>query len=87
MADVYSDRWLRPEEWKEKFNIDLVPMPLIVVNKKDRVRWREDNGNLTDFSVSIAWEALRDVKVEVDWYRVVWFSQCIPRHAFLFGSL
>ncbi|GKF79718.1 putative reverse transcriptase domain-containing protein [Tanacetum coccineum] len=29
-----------------------------------------------------AWEALRPRGVEVSWYRVVWFSHYIPRHAF-----
>nr|GEX07851.1 reverse transcriptase domain-containing protein [Tanacetum cinerariifolium] len=29
-----------------------------------------------------AWEALRPRGVEDSWYRVVWFSHCIPRHAF-----
>ncbi|GKA26873.1 hypothetical protein Tco_0712982 [Tanacetum coccineum] len=29
-----------------------------------------------------AWEALRPRGTEVNWYRIVWFNHCIPRHAF-----
>ncbi|GJY40955.1 hypothetical protein Tco_0428225 [Tanacetum coccineum] len=29
-----------------------------------------------------AWESLRPRGIEVPWYSIVWFSHCIPRHAF-----
>ncbi|GKB05063.1 reverse transcriptase domain, reverse transcriptase zinc-binding domain protein [Tanacetum coccineum] len=34
------------------------------------------------FSVKCAWEALRSRGHEVTWYSTIWFSNCIPRHAF-----
>ncbi|GJX73150.1 reverse transcriptase domain, reverse transcriptase zinc-binding domain protein [Tanacetum coccineum] len=33
-------------------------------------------------TIGASWEAFRPRGVEVSWYRVVWFSHCIPRHAF-----
>ncbi|GJU44801.1 RNA-directed DNA polymerase, eukaryota, reverse transcriptase zinc-binding domain protein [Tanacetum coccineum] len=44
--------------------------------------WRDSNGLLSCFSIGDAWEALRLRGIEVSWYRIVWFSHCIPRHAF-----
>ncbi|GJZ88898.1 putative reverse transcriptase domain, reverse transcriptase zinc-binding domain protein [Tanacetum coccineum] len=40
------------------------------------------NGNLRPFSVDSAWDSLRSRADVVDWFHVVWFPQCIPRHAF-----
>ncbi|GKD61738.1 lupus La protein [Tanacetum coccineum] len=40
-------------------------------------------GNLLKFSVAQAWQAIRPRAPEVEWFDVVWFLQCIPRHAFL----
>nr|XP_043625571.1 uncharacterized protein LOC122596997 [Erigeron canadensis] len=37
----------------------------------------------TDASTSIVWNSLRRVEPRVDWAEAVWFSHCIPRHAFM----
>ncbi|GJT56116.1 putative reverse transcriptase domain-containing protein [Tanacetum coccineum] len=55
---------------------------LVLNDTEDCIRWRDGNGNVTSFSVKCAWEALRPRGVEVPWYSIVWFSHCIPRHAF-----
>ena len=44
--------------------------------------WRDRNGNLTEYSVKCAWEALRPRGLDVSWCDIVWFSHGIPRHAF-----
>nr|GFA15751.1 putative reverse transcriptase domain, reverse transcriptase zinc-binding domain protein [Tanacetum cinerariifolium] len=45
--------------------------------------WQCDsNGNMGEFSVKLAWEALRPRGEEVLWYNTIWFSHGIPRHAF-----
>nr|GEZ40144.1 hypothetical protein [Tanacetum cinerariifolium] len=48
----------------------------------DKRQWRDRSGNVMDFSVAKAWEAIRDHGNQVEWYRIVWFSHNIPRHAF-----
>nr|XP_043619767.1 uncharacterized protein LOC122591571 [Erigeron canadensis] len=43
----------------------------------------EDNsGSILPFPVSQVWEAIRPRDVIVTSYHVVWFNQCIPKHAF-----
>ncbi|GJX33496.1 retrotransposon protein, putative, ty1-copia subclass [Tanacetum coccineum] len=34
------------------------------------------------FFVKLAWESLRPRGDEVSWYKTVWFTHCIPQHAF-----
>nr|GEX99391.1 hypothetical protein [Tanacetum cinerariifolium] len=62
-------------------DLSIIPPPALN-SRLDLVQWKDSNGLISSFSVRAAWEALRPRGVEVLWYRVVWFSQCIPRHAF-----
>ncbi|XP_071694985.1 uncharacterized mitochondrial protein AtMg00310-like [Rutidosis leptorrhynchoides] len=55
--------------------------------KGDVIRWKKDDSSLHVFSVSHVWESIRPRAIEFDWFLVVWFSQCIPRHAFLMWLL
>ncbi|GKC04395.1 RNA-directed DNA polymerase, eukaryota, reverse transcriptase zinc-binding domain protein [Tanacetum coccineum] len=40
-------------------------------------------GQLLDFSVSSVWNDIRSYGNLVPWSKLVWFSQCIPRHSFV----
>nr|GEX13966.1 hypothetical protein [Tanacetum cinerariifolium] len=57
-------------------------VPILDTSRPDLPQWRDLNGKMSNFDVSCAWEALRPRGVKVPWYRVVWYSHCIPRHAF-----
>nr|GEU98447.1 protein kinase-like domain, phloem protein 2-like protein [Tanacetum cinerariifolium] len=37
---------------------------------------------MSDFSVKIAWKDIRPRAIKVLWFRIVWFSHYVPRHAF-----
>ncbi|GJV39999.1 hypothetical protein Tco_1418439 [Tanacetum coccineum] len=71
----------------ESFNIALMASHIwnIITCKEsmwDKVCWRTEDGNLKSFSVGLAWESIRARRDNVPWFHVVWFSACIPRHAF-----
>nr|GEY90479.1 hypothetical protein [Tanacetum cinerariifolium] len=51
--------------------------------KKDKVLWKTVSGRLKDFFVNTIWNDLRVCSDTVPWAKLVWFSQCIPRHAFM----
>ncbi|GJU22274.1 RNA-directed DNA polymerase, eukaryota, reverse transcriptase zinc-binding domain protein [Tanacetum coccineum] len=56
------------------------------VNKEgvnDYVLWKDNNGTEGKFSIKKVWEKFKDVNPEVNWYKVVWFTQCNPRFAFI----
>lgn len=44
--------------------------------------WRMEGAD-HDFSVSVVWQAIRETDNVVDWFKVVWFTQAIPRHSFI----
>nr|GFA58358.1 hypothetical protein [Tanacetum cinerariifolium] len=76
--------WKWPEKWRNKFPVlFLLPPPIIFHDRKDRVLWKSNNGKIGDFSVSNVWADLVEEKPMVAWHKLVWFSQNIPRHAFM----
>ncbi|GKC78298.1 RNA-directed DNA polymerase, eukaryota, reverse transcriptase zinc-binding domain protein [Tanacetum coccineum] len=52
-------------------------------SQMDKLMRKDNNGNLSQFSVKKAYEDLRENNDEVKWWKVLWFSQCIPKHAFI----
>ncbi|XP_022030545.1 uncharacterized protein LOC110931459 [Helianthus annuus] len=84
VADVYSDvTWLWPVAWKYTYPV-LVQLDHVQrnFNNQDRIVWKVGD-NLTEHSSSEVWDSIRSREQEVNWASIVWFSQCIPRHAFL----
>ncbi|GJW94478.1 ribonuclease H-like domain-containing protein [Tanacetum coccineum] len=55
---------------------------VLVPSQPNTRQWRDRNGNLLDFSVAKAWEAIRSHGNQVQWCQIVWFPYNIPRHAF-----
>ncbi|GKF49839.1 homeodomain-like protein, partial [Tanacetum coccineum] len=47
-----------------------------------KLMWHDHNRTLSSFSVAKAQEAIRPRGNQVGWFRIVWFSHNIPRHAF-----
>ncbi|GKA38795.1 retrovirus-related pol polyprotein from transposon TNT 1-94 [Tanacetum coccineum] len=82
MKLFYGSSWAWPQAWLLKApNLASIPV-LVLTDKEDYMCWRDGNGNMHIFSVKLAWEVLRPRDVEVPWYRIVWFTHCIPRNAF-----
>lgn len=74
--------WLWPNEWVTKYHaIANLPVPLLR-HLPDRLVWRMD-GVAHNFSVSIVWHAIRESGNIVDWCKLTWFAQAIPRHSFI----
>ncbi|GKB12253.1 hypothetical protein Tco_0846176, partial [Tanacetum coccineum] len=85
VADIIRNgMWCWPNELAYRFDaLPVIPPPCIVVGKQDKVCWRSDNGKFLDFSVLNVWEDIREKSNLVPWSKLVWFSQCIPRHSFM----
>nr|XP_043625583.1 uncharacterized protein LOC122597008 [Erigeron canadensis] len=82
VAEVIDNEvWAWPTSWNTFFP-NLVPFPL-VNGVTDRVFWKNRYGLLLQFSVSVAWEDLRQRSNEVSWHRLVWFPQYILKHSFI----
>ncbi|XP_021994626.1 uncharacterized protein LOC110891242 [Helianthus annuus] len=78
-----NGEWKWPVAWRDLFPVlNQLDQVHIMPNKLDRVMWRDGNEK-TDFSTSCVWDSIRYKETEVVWSTIVWFAQCIPRHAFL----
>ncbi|MFS7917031.1 putative reverse transcriptase zinc-binding domain-containing protein [Helianthus anomalus] len=85
VADIVNDgHWKWPENWQTRFPI-LFQHPTVNLQPEmhDKIRWKTSNGKLIHFAVSDVWLDIREECEEVPWVKLVWFSQNIPRHAFI----
>ncbi|GJY19326.1 reverse transcriptase domain, reverse transcriptase zinc-binding domain protein [Tanacetum coccineum] len=76
---VYGN-WSWPNDLVTKYPI-LPNYNTPINNELDRLVWSDRFGNIQKFSVSQVWSDIRSRNTKVDWYSMVWFPSCIPRHA------
>ncbi|XP_076956401.1 uncharacterized protein LOC143631562 [Bidens hawaiensis] len=75
--------WRWPVAWYDLFQVLInIPIPIIDPNKRDALVWRVSGKDYMAFSAAIAWDSIWVSQPEVNWAKIVWFNQCIPRHAF-----
>ncbi|GKB50431.1 putative RNA-directed DNA polymerase [Tanacetum coccineum] len=80
---VLFGAWNWPHEWYSKYQfLSALPAPNISNNVQDLLEWRLPTGKVLPFSVQVVWNSIRSRGADVVWYDMVWFSNCIPRHAF-----
>ncbi|XP_071688975.1 uncharacterized protein [Rutidosis leptorrhynchoides] len=75
--------WTWPNEWVVKYPLLSNMSAPSLVDSPDKIRWRKYNGDLQDFYVGAVWESIRHRQGKVPWYNIVWFANCIPKHAFI----
>ena len=81
---VKDNEWEWPIDWSDRFSeVTNVPVPKLINELDDKAIWVDKNGKNKEFSVKEVWKAVREDGPKVIWYRHVWYSQCIPRHAFI----
>lgn len=78
LASVIQDGHAR----SESLVTILSQLPLIEIGDEDTTRWVSSKTYV--FSVSSAWDQIRTQRPKFDWWKVIWFSQAIPRCAFIF---
>ena len=85
VADMINENgWLWPIDWVGKFDcLDNVQVPTLVNDVNDKAIWVNKKGREVNFSVKEVWKAIYEDSPKVIWHKHVWFSQCIPRHAFI----
>ncbi|KAK1421767.1 hypothetical protein QVD17_24378 [Tagetes erecta] len=85
VADLVNEvgSWRWPQAWYDLFPVLInIHVPLICNSRRDVSIWQDDMGVERKFSVHTVWETIRYRSMEVDWFNIVWFTYCIPRHAF-----
>ncbi|GJV93158.1 hypothetical protein Tco_1540971 [Tanacetum coccineum] len=76
--------WLWPKYLSDKFDglLAIVPHQLDC-EKADTILWRNNVGEHKKFYVSTIWNDIGENNMVVPWAKLVWFSQCNPRHSFM----
>ena len=75
-------RW--PEEWYSKFPIVTQIQEIeIDSDKNDRYVWKSNDGTICNFSIRQTYRDLCEVGEIAIWHKLVWFSQNVPKHAFI----
>ncbi|GJR98086.1 RNA-directed DNA polymerase, eukaryota, reverse transcriptase zinc-binding domain protein [Tanacetum coccineum] len=81
---IDEGRWKWPQDWRQKYpTVFNLNVPSLIEGKKDRIVWENSKGKGIKFSVKGVWEDLCDEQAVIIWHKMVWFSQCIPKHAFI----
>ncbi|KAJ9535397.1 hypothetical protein OSB04_un001487 [Centaurea solstitialis] len=85
VRDVVCDGfWLWPVDlWNKFSNIFKLFQPVLRENVRDKVLWRSQSGSIDDFSVAAVWDENFLNFEEKSWHKLIWFSQGVPRHAFI----
>ncbi|GKE39016.1 retrotransposon gag domain, retroviral aspartyl protease [Tanacetum coccineum] len=86
IREVFCNRvWTRSRYLLDKYPL-LSSINLLNINPNapDQLEWHNELGLSKPFFVAMVWSTIRPRKSKVDWCNVVWFSSCIPHHAFNF---
>nr|GEV66261.1 hypothetical protein [Tanacetum cinerariifolium] len=81
---IEGNKWKWPDGWEVKFPIlKTLQVPMTDNERDDDIKWKDNRGNLVNFSVKAVWEKIREDSPCVKWSKVIWFSQCYPIYAFI----
>lgn len=81
---IINGVWNWPEEWNWKWPLlDSVDVPELHIGVKGQAIWRTSTGIDLNFTISEAWLDWRLSSGQVPWCKHVWFTQCVPKHAFI----
>ncbi|KAI3770934.1 hypothetical protein L6452_02082 [Arctium lappa] len=72
-----------PHSWIDRIpTLATIPVPILNSSVRDVILWMSSSHEPIIFSVREAWCSLSATSGIMNWYTVVWFKDCIPRHAF-----
>ncbi|GKA23674.1 RNA-directed DNA polymerase, eukaryota, reverse transcriptase zinc-binding domain protein [Tanacetum coccineum] len=81
---IDAGNWKNGSEWVNNVScLATIPVPVIKQGENDKIIWLDNNGNPIKFTMSNVYDDLRSQSEEVCWSKLVWFSQCIPKHSFI----
>ncbi|GJZ25190.1 ribonuclease H-like domain-containing protein [Tanacetum coccineum] len=80
---IWFDKWHSKGPLCKNFK-DVLDVPVPVLNDlEDKTIWFNKKFEEVDFSMKVVCSVLRVDIPSVLWHKHVWYTQCIPRHAFI----
>ncbi|GJW60631.1 heat stress transcription factor B-4-like protein [Tanacetum coccineum] len=85
ISEVVKDgKWCWPKDWNNEFNsLQQLQVPVILNEKEDYAVWVNNLVHKMKFKTSDVWKDMCVNDPKVEWYKMIWFSHAIPRHAFV----
>ena len=80
---VCNGEWIWPEDWIVKYPVLNQMQTVSLVEGRDGLVWKSKKGKVGRFSVKQTYTDLQIEEENVIWSKLVWFSQNIPKHAFI----
>ncbi|PWA39418.1 RNA polymerase II large subunit [Artemisia annua] len=76
VLDMISNcNWNWPSQWVTKFPVLKDINVPVLTNMEDKAVWKTNENKKVDFCIKAAWGDLRDNDMEVQWSKLVWYSQ------------
>ncbi|GKC42596.1 hypothetical protein Tco_1060318, partial [Tanacetum coccineum] len=80
---IQNNMWTWPSDWTRRFK-DVLDVSVLILNEfEDKAIWFNKKFEEINFSVKEVCNVLRYDMPSVMWHEHVWYTQCIPRHAFI----
>ncbi|GJY22644.1 RNA-directed DNA polymerase, eukaryota, reverse transcriptase zinc-binding domain protein [Tanacetum coccineum] len=81
---IFENKWKWPAEWYDKYPIlHQYNVPNVSIGLKDKLIWISNNGTEKEYASNHVWKDIRFLNDKVQWWKVIWFTQNIPRNAFV----
>nr|GEU33226.1 hypothetical protein [Tanacetum cinerariifolium] len=81
--DQWNHALLVKHLWNVAAKKDSLWVPVLNPEKEDKLLWCSSNGATNKFSSNQVWKDIRTLNEEMKWWKVIWFSQNVPRQAFV----
>ncbi|XP_071700004.1 uncharacterized protein [Rutidosis leptorrhynchoides] len=87
VSDIVGSDFEWPPMWMFKYPILASVHTPGLNDTQDKLVWQGIDSVDRNATVSCIWESIRPRACKVSWFDVVWFNQCIPKHAFVMWLL
>ncbi|GKC74514.1 RNA-directed DNA polymerase, eukaryota, reverse transcriptase zinc-binding domain protein, partial [Tanacetum coccineum] len=84
VSDLINENgWRWPQDWLVKHPwLGMIHVP-VLSNTPDKLVWVDNDGNDRSFSTNNVWKDVRGTSEKVNWCKLVWHTNCIPKHSFI----
>lgn len=80
---IDENGWKWPTQWADKYPL-LQNLAVSVLNTfPDKAVWIDKNGNVKKYATNTVWKDVTEEGNGVNSKSLVWYSHCIPKHAFI----
>ncbi|GJS87046.1 RNA-directed DNA polymerase, eukaryota, reverse transcriptase zinc-binding domain protein [Tanacetum coccineum] len=84
ISDLINENgWRWPQDWLVKHPWLGMIHVRVLSNTPDKLVFVDNDGNDRSFSTNNVWKDVRGTSEKVNWCKLVWHTNCIPKHSFI----